>query len=237
MLSFDEIQLLNEKMESQSPPEIVAWASRHFGADLALASSFGAEDMVLLDLLLKADPGGRVFVLDTGRLNQETYDVIEAARARYGRGFELFAPRTEALEALLSEQGPNGFYASVDARHGCCHVRKVEPLARALATAQAWITGQRRSQSVTRAHLRFAERDMEHGGILKLNPLAAWSEAQVWDYIRLHDLPTNALHAQGYPSIGCAPCTRAVAPGEDIRSGRWWWEQPEHRECGLHRNT
>jgi phosphoadenosine phosphosulfate reductase len=237
MLSFDDIQLIHEKLESLPAPEIVAWAARQFGEGLALASSFGPEDMVLLDLLLKSDPGARVFMLDTGRLHQETYDLVEATRKRYNRDFEILVPRTESLEALLKQQGPNGFYASVEARHACCHARKVEPLARALTMAQAWITGQRRSQSITRAHLRFAERDMEHGGIVKLNPLAAWSETEVWDYIREHDLPVNALHAKGFPSIGCAPCTRAVAPGEDIRSGRWWWEQPEHRECGLHKNV
>jgi phosphoadenosine phosphosulfate reductase len=235
VLTFGEIQTLNEIMESQTPAEILAWATSHFGPKLAFASSFGAEDMVLLDLLLEADPEARVFLLDTGRLHQETYDVVEAARKRYGRAFELLTPRTEVLEALLRDQGPNGFYASKEARLACCHVRKVEPLNRALASADAWITGQRRSQSSTRSHLRFAERDMEHGGILKLNPLAAWSEGQVWEYIQERNLPVNALHAQGYPSIGCAPCTRPIAPGEDIRAGRWWWEEPEHRECGLHR--
>jgi len=234
-LTFDEIQALNERMEHQPAADILAWASASFGAGLAFASSFGAEDMVLLDLLLKSDRNARVFMLDTGRLHQETYDLVDAAGKRYGRTFEMLTPRTEALEALLKEQGPNGFYTSKEARHACCHVRKVEPLARALSGAEAWITGQRRSQSSTRADLRIAERDMDHGGILKLNPLAPWTEAQVWDYIREQDLPVNALHAKGYPSIGCAPCTRPVPPGEDIRSGRWWWEEPEHRECGLHR--
>jgi len=232
--STEDVQILNEVMAGQRPEEIVAWAVARFGGGLTLASSFGAEDMVVLDLLLAADPQARVFLLDTGRLPQETYDVIEAARQRYGRDFEVFVPNTQALEALLRQQGPNGFYASKENRKGCCHVRKVEPLARALSGAQAWLTGLRRSQSFTRTLLPFIEVDEGHGGILKLNPLAAWSEEQVWAYIRERELPYNALHDKGYPSIGCAPCTRAILPGEEIRAGRWWWEEAEHRECGLH---
>jgi len=232
--SSDDIRILDEVMTGQSAAEIIAWSVRHFGETLTFASSFGAEDMVVLDLLLGAAPSSRVFLLHTGRLPQETYDVIERARQRYKRDFETFVPRTKELEALLRQQGPNGFYQSKEARKACCHVRKVEPLTRALKGSQAWITGLRRSQSLTRSLLPFVERDDDHGGILKLNPLATWSEDQVWDYIRKHDLPYNVLHDQGYPSIGCAPCTRSIQAGEDLRAGRWWWEEPEHRECGLH---
>lgn len=216
---------------------LLSWAVGHFGQKLTFASSFGAEDMVLLDLLLAADPKARVFILDTGRLHQETYDLIERARLRYGRTFEVYAPQAGPLERLLTESGPNSFYESVEARKACCYVRKVEPLGRALEGVEAWITGQRRAQSQTRTELALVERDEAHGGILKLNPLADWSEEQVWEYIREHKLPYNRLHDQGFPSIGCAPCTRAVQPGEDLRSGRWWWENPAHKECGLHRRS
>ena len=214
---------------------LLQWATVHFSKALTIASSFGPEDMVVLDLLLAQDPTARVFLLDTGRLHQETYDLVERARLRYRRDFEVYVPDTQALEDLLRKQGPNGFYESIEARKACCYVRKVEPLGRALQGVQAWVTGQRREQSQTRTQLAFVEEDGAHGGILKLNPLADWSEAQVWDYIRAHKLPTNQLHDQGFPSIGCAPCTRAVKPGEDVRAGRWWWENPEQKECGLHK--
>jgi len=216
-------------------PSLLAWAAEHFGQKLTFADSFGAEDVVLLDLLLAADPQARVFILDTGRLHQETYELIDKARYRYGRGFEVYTPQAPALEKLLTESGPNSFYDSVDARKACCFIRKVEPLGRALAGVEAWITGQRRAQSQTRTELAMIEQDEAHGGILKLNPLADWTEEQVWDYIQAHKLPYNRLHDQGFPSIGCAPCTRAVKPGEDLRAGRWWWENPEHKECGLHK--
>jgi len=235
MFSFEEINAINAELEGREASEIVAWASERFGDRITLASSFGAEDMVLIDLIAKSKAGPRIFLLDTGRLHQETYDVVEAARQRYGLTIDVYAPATEALEALVREQGPNGFYGSREAREACCHVRKVEPLGRALADVDAWITGQRRAQSPTRSLLPYAERDSAHGAILKLNPLIHWSEDQVWDYLRAHDVPVNALHAKGFPSIGCAPCTRAIAPGEDIRAGRWWWEEPEHKECGLHK--
>jgi phosphoadenosine phosphosulfate reductase len=229
-----DINALNEKLAALATPAMIAWAVAEFGRDLAFASSFGAEDVVLLDLLLEAKPDTRVFILDTGRLNQETYDVIERARRHYGRSFEVYFPRAEAIEKLVGADGPNSFYHSVEARKACCFARKVEPLGRALAGARAWMTGLRRAQAVTRAGLPLAEIDEAHGKILKLNPLAGWSEEQVWEVIRTRKLPYNALHDQGYPSIGCAPCTRAIQPGEDIRAGRWWWENPEHKECGLH---
>jgi len=214
--------------------ERVAWAAREFGAGLTFACSFSAEDIVALDLLLRADPAASVFLLDTGRLPQETYDAIDCCREHYGRGFTVFAPQTAALQELLTAEGANSFYRSREARQACCRVRKVEPLARALAGKAAWLTGLRREQSVTRAELPMVEIDDAHGGMLKINPLADWREQQVWDYLREHKLPYNALHDRGFPSIGCAPCTRAVAPGEDPRAGRWWWEAPEHKECGLH---
>lgn len=197
------------------------------------ASSLAAEDMVLTDMILKAGLPIAIFSLDTGRLHPETLEVLDKVKAAYGYEIALYRPQPEAVDAYVAQHGLNGFYDSPALRRECCHVRKVEPLGRALAGQRAWITGQRRAQSSTRAELAVQEDDAAHG-MAKFNPLADWSEQQVWDYIRAHGVPYNALHDQGYPSIGCAPCTRAVAPGEDVRAGRWWWENPESKECGLH---
>jgi phosphoadenosine phosphosulfate reductase len=209
-----------------------AVASEH--APAALASSFGAEDMVLIDMIARQALPIAVFTLDTGRLHEETYELIERARERYALPIEVHCPDPPALEDYLRANGVNGFYRSLELRRRCCAIRKEAPLARALAGRGAWITGLRRSQSVTRTALAIEEFDARHG-LPKFNPLADWSEDEVWTYLRQHEVPVNALHARGYPSIGCAPCTRAIQPGEDIRAGRWWWENPEHRECGLHR--
>ena len=214
--------------------QVLAWADSRFGARGAIASSFGVEDVVLIDLAAQHAPRLRLFTLDTGRLPPETYEVMEAVRVRYGISIEAYFPLREPVEQLEREKGFFSFRQSVAARKECCAVRKLEPLSRALADAAAWLTGLRREQSVTRAGVELVERDQANGGILKLNPLASWTEAQVWQYARERALPVNALHARGYPSIGCAPCTRAVEPGEDVRAGRWWWELPEHKECGLH---
>ena len=197
------------------------------------ASSLAAEDMVLTDLILKAKLPIGIFSLETGRLNQETLDVIGKVKAHYGYDIALFYPNPEAVEQYVTQHGLNAFYDSVDMRRACCGIRKVEPLGRALAGKQAWVTGQRRAQSSTRAELAVQELDTAHG-MTKFNPLADWSEQDVWNYIRANNVPYNALHDQGFPSIGCAPCTRAVQPGEDIRAGRWWWENPDSKECGLH---
>lgn len=211
---------------------LAAIAAAH--APAALASSFGAEDMVLLDLVAQAQLPIRVFTLDTGRLPQETHDLIDRARTRYGVAIEVYAPDTAVLEGYVRAHGTNAFYESVALRGRCCAIRKTEPLARALKGAHAWITGLRRAQGVTRTDIDVEQFDARHG-IPKFNPLADWSDDDVWAYLRARNVPWNALHDRGYPSIGCAPCTRAVAPGEDSRAGRWWWESPEHKECGLHR--
>jgi phosphoadenosine phosphosulfate reductase len=203
-------------------------------APAVLASSFGAEDMVLLDLIAEVGLPIGVFTLDTGRLPQETYDLLQLARARYAAvPIAVFAPESGDIERYIAAHGPNGFYDSVALRQECCQLRKVKPLQRALAGKKSWITGLRRGQSAGRSAIAAKEWDAEHR-LEKFNPLSDWSEQEVWDYLRARDVPVNALHAQGYPSIGCAPCTRAVAPGEDIRAGRWWWENPEFNECGLH---
>jgi phosphoadenosine phosphosulfate reductase len=218
-----------------STMDLLSWSFAEFHPRLALACSFQAESSVLIDLIHRERGGDfRVFTLDTGRLNQETYDCMEAIRARYGIEIEVFFPEAAQVEEMVRQHGANLFYDSIDKRKLCCGIRKVEPLKRALSGLDCWMTGQRREQAVTRAQLQKVEIDAEHGGIVKLNPLADWNARQVWDYIRQHKLPYNKLHDRGYPSIGCAPCTRAVQAIEDSRAGRWWWENPETRECGLH---
>jgi phosphoadenosine phosphosulfate reductase len=197
------------------------------------ASSLAAEDMVLTDLILKAGLPITIFSLETGRLHAETLAVLGQVKATYGYEIALYRPQPEAVDAYVAEHGLNAFYDSVEMRRECCRVRKVEPLGRALAGNKAWITGQRRAQSSTRAELAVQEDDAAHG-MTKFNPLADWSEQDVWNYLREHKVPYNALHDRGYPSIGCEPCTRAIEPGEDVRAGRWWWENPESKECGLH---
>jgi len=197
------------------------------------ASSLAAEDMVLTDLILKVGLPIAIFSLETGRLHAETLDMVAKVKATYGYDIALYHPRTAAVDEYVAQHGLNAFYDSVEMRRECCRIRKVEPLGRALAGKRAWITGQRRAQAATRAELHVEEQDAAHG-MTKFNPLADWSEQDVWDYLRAHDVPYNALHDQGYPSIGCAPCTRAVEPGEDVRAGRWWWENPDSKECGLH---
>ena len=199
----------------------------------ALASSLGAEDMVLLDAIAEADLPIAVFVIDTGRLHDETSQLLETARARYGRAIEVFRPLAPAVEAYVRDHGLNGFYDGVAERHLCCGIRKVEPLARALTGRDAWLTGQRRAQGPERAALALEEADLDRG-IAKYNPLADWSDEALWAYVERHDVPVNALYARGYPSIGCEPCTRAIKPGEDARAGRWWWERGTAKECGLH---
>ena len=199
-----------------------------------MASSFGAEDVVLIDMMVKIDPRSRIFTLDTGRLPQETYDVMERIRDRYKVRIEVFFPEAKAVEEVIEEYGPDLFYKSIELRKLCCEVRKIKPLRRALESLKAWICGLRKEQSVTRTEIRKIEVDVAHNSIAKINPLADWTEEQVWDYIEKNDVPYNALHDRNYPSIGCAPCTRAIALGEDVRAGRWWWETPEKKECGLH---
>jgi phosphoadenosine phosphosulfate reductase len=197
------------------------------------ASSLAAEDMVLTDLILRAQLPIQVFTLQTGRLHPETLAVLDAIRAHYGVDIAQYTPDPAAVETYVQTHGLNAFYESIELRKACCHIRKVEPLNRALAGNKAWITGQRRAQSTTRNELSVQEDDAAHG-MQKFNPLADWSEQDVWDYIRSHHVPYNALHDRGYPSIGCEPCTRAIQPGEDIRAGRWWWESADQKECGLH---
>jgi len=225
----------SQELESLSTKEILAWAFEAYQPRIALACSFQAEESVLIDMMHSLRRSDfRIFTLDTGRLNQETYDCMDAIRERYGVRVEVFFPDAARVEEMARAHGLNLFYRSVDFRKLCCGIRKVEPLGRALRNLDAWLTGLRREQAVTRGRVPKVEIDKDHGGIIKVNPLADWSHEQVWDYVRENNLPYNKLHDQGYPSIGCAPCTRAIQPGEDIRAGRWWWENPESKECGLH---
>ncbi len=200
-----------------------------------MACSFSVEDLAIIDLLHSLAPQVRVFAIDTGRLYEETYEVAEALLQKYQLQIDWYLPQTEALQKLEREKGLFSFRESLDNRHECCRIRKVEPLSRALKGHSGWITGQRRSQSTTRSALAGIEIDASHNNMVKINPLIDWSNEEVWEYATTHRLPVNRLHSQGYPSIGCAPCTRAIKPGEDVRAGRWWWENPEHKECGLHR--
>lgn len=233
-LSEQETRQESERLKNRSPQEVLQWAMDRFHPDITLACSFGVEDVALLDMISHLDRRPRIFFLDTGRLHQETYDVMEQVRARYSLDIEAYFPEQSAVEKMVRAKGANLFYYSVENRHECCGVRKVEPLGRALKGVKAWITGIRRAQAVTRTDIAKVEIDAAHGGIAKINPLADWTEQQVWDYVKQNHVPYNRLHDQGFPSIGCAPCTRAVKPGEDIRAGRWWWENPESKECGLH---
>jgi len=200
----------------------------------ALASSFGAEDMVLLDLIARDGLAIQIFTLDTGRLPRQTHALIEKVRKQYAIEIDVFSPWPDSVEAFVAEHGMDGFYDGVEQRKACCAVRKVEPLRRALAGKRGWITGLRREQSDTRAVIAESEYD-PNWGLWKFSPLADWSDTEVWDYLHGNNVPYNALHDRGYPSIGCEPCTRAVKPGEHPRAGRWWWEQDgAKKECGLH---
>jgi thioredoxin-dependent adenylylsulfate APS reductase len=216
--------------------QLIEWGFDRFAPRIALSASFGSpEGMVILDLMHRIDPKRtRVFTIDTGRLPQPTYDLMDRVRDRYDVEIELWFPQQEAVQKMVREKGLNLFYESIDNRKLCCHIRKVEPLERALADLDAWIAGLRPEQSVTRTEVRSVEIDDVHGGRIKLNPLATWTRDDVAKYVREHHVPVNALHAQGYPSVGCAPCSRAIQPGEDERAGRWWWESAETRECGIH---
>lgn len=218
-----------------TPEEILKAGFEATGGNIALACSFSVEDVVIIDMAQALSLPLRVFALDTGRLHEETYEVADALTDRYRIKIDWYYPRHEAVEQLLREKGTFSFRESLENRHECCHIRKVEPLGRALKGLDGWITGLRREQSMTRTGLAPIEVDDTNGGIIKVNPLLEWTEEQVWSYAKFRRIPTNRLHSKGYPSIGCAPCTRPVAPGEHARAGRWWWENPEHKECGLHR--
>ena len=235
-MKLDQAQLnkLNSEYSDKSAEEVLKWTLDNLHPEVALASSFGAEDVVLIDMLTKLNPEARIFTLDTGRLNQETYDVMDNLRNKYKIKFEVMFPNQNDVEEMVMEHGMNLFYRSQANRKLCCGIRKVSPLNKILSTLEGWITGIRADQTQNRAAANKFEIDIQFGGILKANPLIDWTWDQVWDYIRANKVPYNKLHEKGYPSIGCEPCTRAVKEGEDLRAGRWWWESESDKECGLH---
>jgi phosphoadenosine phosphosulfate reductase len=222
------------ELDDQEPPAVLGWALEKFGRQLGICSSFQAEGCALIDMAWRIDPDVRVFTIDTGRQPDETYQLIDRIRDRYGIRTEVFLPDMRVVEQMATRHGANLFYQDVNLRLLCCQVRKVLPLRRALMNFDAWVTGLRREQWATRSNIRKIEIDHDHGGIVKFAPLADWTEEEVWDYIRANDVPYNELYDKGYKSIGCAPCTRAVANGDDPRSGRWWWETGAPKECGMH---
>ena len=232
--SAPQVESLAREFDKKSAQEVLKWALDTFGSKVALSSSFGAEDVTLIDMMAKIDKDKtRVFTLDTGRLNQETYDVMDAIRAKYDIAIMTYFPDQKEVEDMVNAKGMNLMFESVENRKFCCEIRKVHPLNRALSKLDAWITGLRRDQVETRAGTQKIEIDSNHGDIIKINPLADWTSDMVWDYIHKNDVPYNKLHDMSYPSIGCAPCTRAIKPGEELRAGRWWWESTT-KECGLH---
>jgi phosphoadenosine phosphosulfate reductase len=223
-----------KELNSKNAEEILDWSSKEYSGQIALASSFGLEDMVLIDMISKLPQPIAIFTLDTGRLHEETYTLIDRVRSRYELEIITYFPDSSSVEKLLREKGFLSFRESLENRKECCRIRKVEPLNRALKVLSAWVTGLRKDQNVTRNDIQAVEEDKDHPPLVKINPLKDWTSGDIDEYILKNNVPTNPLHKQNYPSIGCAPCTRPVEPGEDPRSGRWWWENPEHKECGLH---
>lgn len=230
-----KVKELNQQFKEASTQEVLEYLLK-LDNNVALSSSFGAEDQVLTDMMLNIDKKATIFTLDTGRLPDETYSVMDATNLKYQVKVNVFFPKDTDIEKLYQEQGINGFYESIENRKNCCFVRKIAPLKRALKNVEFWVTGLRSAQSVTREDMNLFEYDAGND-VIKVNPLKEWSEEGVWKYIEDNKVPYNKLHKLGYPSIGCAPCTRPIKEGEDIRSGRWWWENPEHKECGLHFKT
>ena len=228
----EQVDELNSKIKTTE--EALQWVSDNLHPKVAKASSFGAEDAVVMDIMLKINPKFRFFTLDTGRLPQETYDIMDVVRKKYNVTIEVLFPDTQEVQNMVNEKGLNLFYDSVGNRKLCCEIRKVHPMNKMLATLDGWITGLRRDQTKIRENVSMFQIDNGHGGILKINPIIDWSWDQIQEYIKNHDLSYNKLLDKGYPSIGCEPCTRPIKPGEDLRTGRWWWEQGEHKECGLH---
>jgi phosphoadenosine phosphosulfate reductase len=232
---MSEIRSIANELESKPAREILKWGFKKYKDKMVLGSSFGAEDVVLIDMMCNINRNlTRVFTLDTGRLNQETYDLIDKIRKKYDIKVDVYFPNASDVEEMVAIKGMNLMYESVENRKLCCNLRKVEPLKRALKQFDCWITGLRREQSTTRNKILKIEVDTLNSNIIKLNPLANWTNDEIWKYIRENKVPYNELHDRGYPSIGCEPCTRAVKEGEDPRAGRWWWENDTHKECGLH---
>ena len=230
----EQIKVWNEELKDKSAVGVIAFFLRHFGDRIVLSTSLGLEDQVLTEMVIRQNRDTPVFTLDTGRLFPETYDLIARTNKQYGIRMKTYFPEPRKVEEMVAGHGINLFYDSVEKRKMCCGVRKVDQLPRAFEGMEAWICGLRKDQSVSRFFSNLVEWDAPNG-LVKINPLINWTEKQVWEYIRNHNIPYNLLHDRGFPSIGCEPCTRAIEPGEDVRAGRWWWENVGHKECGLHK--
>lgn len=228
----EQIDKLNSTLKTAE--DALQWASDNLHPNVAKASSFGAEDAVIMDMMIKINPKFRFFSLDTGRLPQETYDIMDIVRKRYNITIEVLFPDAKEVEEMVRSKGMNLFYESVENRKLCCEIRKVHPMNKFLKTLDGWITGLRKDQTEIRKDAKIIEIDELHGGIIKINPIINWTWDDIWNYIKKNNIPYNSLIDKGFPSIGCEPCTRAIKPGEDLRAGRWWWEQGTHKECGLH---
>jgi len=237
MGKFTQAQLDEINPTLKTSQDALKWAPDNRHPRVAEASSFGAEDSVIINMMVKINPKARFFTLDTGRLNPETYTIIDELSKKYNITFEVMFPDAKEVEEMVTAKGINLFYDSVENRQLCCSIRKVHPLRNMLANLVGWITGIRRDQTSIRKNLSMLEIDEKYNGIVKINPLIDWIWDQVWDYIKKNNVPYHKLLDKGYPSIGCEPCTRAIKPGEDLRAGRWWWESNEHKECGLHMDT
>ena len=234
MIIKENVSYINGLLAGKPAEDVLNWFLLEFEGKVAFSTSLGAEDQVITRMISDIDRSARVFTLDTGRLFPETYDLIDTTSKKYGLNIEIMFPDADRVESMVNSKGINLFYDSIENRKLCCHIRKIEPLKRAFEGLDAWICGLRRDQSVTRKDIQLVEWD-DTNGLIKVNPLIDWTEEQVWNYIRGNHVPYNQLHDKGYPSIGCQPCTRAILPGEDVRAGRWWWENPDSRECGLHK--
>jgi phosphoadenosine phosphosulfate reductase len=230
-----KVEELNKKMKGSAPREVLKYFIGEYKGKIAQSTSLGAEDQVITDMICGIDNKTRIFSLDTGRLFQETYDLIEKTNSKYDINIDIYFPDWQKVEEMVREKGINLFYRSIENRKRCCYLRKVEPLNRALKGTEVWISGIRRDQTVSRFYRELVEWDETHK-MIKINPLLNWTEKQVWQYIKENNVPYNILHDSGFSSIGCQPCTRAIKPGEDFRAGRWWWEESDNRECGLHDN-
>jgi len=227
------IRQFNQQLKDQTAIEVLRFFIHNYKDKLAFSSSLGAEDQVITQMISGIDPDVYIFTLDTGRLFPQTYDLLDMTQHRYKVKIRVFFPDNKAVEEMVNNKGINLFYESIENRKLCCHIRKIQSMKRALENVDFWISGLRREQSVTREDISVVEWD-DLNNKIKINPLINWKSEDLWDYIRQNNIPFNPLHEQGYPSIGCFPCTRAIEPGEDLRAGRWWWENPEMKECGLH---
>ncbi|MEI6696310.1 MAG: phosphoadenylyl-sulfate reductase [Bacteroidota bacterium] len=232
-MQITRINEINEEFRNASPEKLLQYFLAAFKNKIALGSSLSAEDQVITHFIANIDPTTAIFTLDTGRVFPETYATIERTKMQYDINISIYFPNNKAVEEMVNQKGVNLFYESVENRKQCCSIRKMEPLHRAFKGLEVWICGLRKEQAITREEMQMVEWD-EQNQLIKINPLINWTEKEVWDFIRKNGIPYNKLHDQGFPSIGCQPCTRAVKPGEDVRSGRWWWENPETKECGLH---